>query len=224
MIKKDKDSLPDDYEKLQREIIREKVNEIFCNHPKNYVAKLEKIGFTYYEDEDDREEIEERNATPKNKRQQDLVEYFEGTKKVSQRIFECYSAEKAAENPNFPLIRRYYKKANQNLKSLLLYGLNKYPSRIDLLDDLSLFHEFENILSILIVYYTQACIKQENLETFSNLAQDFYYATSPDGYDAYYALRELFESKTDKMKIIEFLILEEQKLAKDEQEINRLEE
>ncbi len=212
MGKKDKDSVLDDYEKLKNEIIRDKVNEIFRKHPKDYISKMEELGFEYFEDDDDSEEIEERNAKPANQRQRDLVAYFENKKKLSKNIFENYSEEKAAENPNYPLIRKYYKEANQNLKSLLLYGLENYPGRIDLLFDLSFFHEFENILSTLISYYTRACVDQQNLETFSELAKDFYYSTSPDGYEALYALRELFEPETDKRKIIDFLIAEEEEI------------
>ncbi len=211
MGKKDKDSVLDDYAKLKNEIIRDRVNEIFRNHPKDHIAKMEELGFEYFEDDyDDEEEIEERNARPENQRQRDLVAYFENKKKLSKKIFESYSEEKAAENPNYPLIRKYYKKANKNLKILLLYGLDNYPGRIDLLSDLSFFHEFENILSILITYYTQACVDQANLDTFSELAKDFYYSTNLDGYEAYYALRELFEPDTDKRKIIDFLIAEEE--------------
>ena len=211
MGKKDKDSVLDDYAKLKNEIIRERVNEIFRNHPKDHIAKMEELGFEYFEDDyDDEEEIEERNARPENQRQRDLVAYFENKKKLSKKIFESYSEEKAAENPNYPLIRKYYKEANKNLKFLLLYGLDNYPGRIDLLSDLSFFHEFENILSILITYYTQACVDQADLDTFSELAKDFYCSTNLDGYEAYYALRELFEPDTDKRKIIDFLIAEEE--------------
>jgi len=211
MGKKDKDSVLDDYAKLKNEIIRDRVNEIFRTHPKDHIAKMDELGFEYFEDDyDDEEKIEERNARPENQRQRDLVAYFENKKKLSKKIFESYSEEKAAENPNYPLIRKYYKKANKNLKFLLLYGLDNYPGRIDLLSDLSFFHEFENILSILITYYTQACVDQANLDTFSELAKDFYYSTNLDGYEAYYALRELFEPDTDKRKIIDFLIAEEE--------------
>lgn len=213
MDKKDKDPVFNDYEKLTNEIIRDKVNEIFRNHLKDYIAKMEELGFEYFEEDDDYEEIEERNARPENQRQRVLVAYFENKKKLSKEIFESYSEEKAAENPNYPLIRKYFKEANKNLKTLLLYGLDNYPGRIDLLSDLSFFHEFENILSILITYYTQACVDEENLDTFSELANDFYYSTNPDGYEAYYALRELFEPKTDKRKIIDFLIAEEEDAA-----------
>ena len=210
MGKKDKDSVLDDYAKLKNEIIRDKVNEIFRNHPKDYIAKMDELGFEYFEDDDDYEKIEERNARAENQRQRDLVAYFENKKKLSKEIFESYSEEKAAENPNYPLIRKYFKEANKNLKSLLLYGLDNYPGRIDLLSDLSFFHEFENILSILISYYTQACVDQGNLDTFTELAKDFYYSTNPDDYEAYYALRELFEPETEKRKIIDCLIAEEE--------------
>jgi len=208
MGKKDVDPILNEYKTIKSEIIRDKINEIFRDHPNEYIAKMEELGFEYFEDDDDYEEIEERNAKPENQRQRELVAYFEGRRELSEKIFESYSEEKATKNPNYPLIRTYYKKANKNLKALILYGLDNYPGRIDLLSDLAFFHEFENVLSFLISYYTQACIDQENLETFSVLAKDFYYSTIPDGYDAFLALQGLFESNTDKRKIIDFLIAE----------------
>ena len=209
MGKKDKDSVLANYKKLEIEIKRDKVSEIFRKHPRDYVTKMEEIGFEYFADDENYEEIEERNAKPQNRRQREIVGYFENKNKLSKKIFASYSEEKAAQNPNYPLIRKYYKQANKNLKTLLLYGLDNYPGRIDLLSDLSFFHEFENILATLITYYTQACVEQGNLDTFSELAKDFYYSTSPDGYEAYYALRELFEPESNKRKIIDFLIFEE---------------
>jgi hypothetical protein len=212
--KKGVDSVLGDYEKSRSEIIRDKVNEIFRNQPHDYVAEMEKLGFAYFEDENDDEETEERNAQPENQRQRDLVAYFEGRKPLSEKLFESYSEEKASEQPNYPLIRRYYKTANKHLKSLLLYGLDNYPGRNDLLSDLAFFHEFENCLTLLIVHYTRACIEQENLETFTELAKDFYYSTNPDSYEAYYALRELLEPETEKRKIIDFLIAEDEEAEK----------
>jgi len=210
MSKKLKDSVLDDYEEFKNEMLREQVNQIFRDYPEDYVSKLEELGFQYFEDDIDHEEIEERDAKPENRRQRDLVAFFENRKELSEQIFECFSKEKASKNPNYPLIRKYFKKANKNLKALILYGLDNYPGRIDILSDLAFFHEFENVLSMLITYYTQACMEQQNLNTFSELAQDFYYATSPDGYDAYIALKELFEPESDKRKIIDFLIREEE--------------
>lgn len=213
MGKKDKDDTLDDYKKIKDEIIIDKVNEIFRYRSDNYIAALEEIGFEYHEDDDD-EEIEERKAKPKNKNQRKLVTYFEGEEDASEMIFATFLTERYAKRPNLPLVRKYFKKANQKLKALLIYGLDHYPGRIDLLSDLTYFHEFENILTTLISYYTRACVNQVNLETFTELAQDFYYATNPDGYEALYALRELFEPHTEKRKIIDFLISEAEEAEK----------
>jgi len=153
MGKKDKDDTLDDYNRLKDEIIIDKVNDIFRSRSDNYIAALEEIGFEYHEEDDD-EEIEERKAKPKNKNQRKLVTYFEGAEDASEMIFATFLTERYAKRPNLPLIRKYFKKANQKLKALLIYGLDNYPGRIDLLSDLTYFHEFENILTTLITYYT----------------------------------------------------------------------
>ncbi|MCF8084367.1 MAG: hypothetical protein K9M96_14850 [Deltaproteobacteria bacterium] len=209
MGKKKRDPVLDEYEKLEYEMVRDKVDEIFRNHPEDYISELEKIGFQYVDDEGDYEEMEEQEAKPENPRQRDLVAFFEDRKELSEEVFERFTEEKVSENPNYPLIRKYFKRANRPLKALLLYGLENYPGRIDILSDMAYFHEFENVLHILIAHYTRACVEQQDLNTFSKLARDFYYATSPDGYEAYYALKELFEPESDKAKIIDFLIAEE---------------
>jgi hypothetical protein len=197
----------DDSKKLNHEIIVDKVNEIFRSKPDKYIAALEEIGFEYY-GEDDEEAMEEKKAKPENKNQRALATYFEGKEGPSERIFEIFLTERYAKRPNIRLIRKYFKKANQKLKTLLLYGLDHYPGRIDLLSDLAYFHEFENILTTLITYYTRACLNQANMETFTELARDFYYATNPDGYEAFHALRDLLELHTEKRKIIDLLISE----------------
>jgi len=112
------------------------------------------------------------------------------------------------------MFRKYFKKTNQKLKALLLYGLDHNATQIDLLSDLAYFHEFENMLSELIVYYTRACEKEMDLEKFTELAQDFYYATNPDSFEALFALQEMFKPHTEKRKIIDFLIAEEEQAAK----------
>ena len=162
------------------------------------------------DEDDDYEETEETNARPENQNQKDLVAYIEGDTELTDRILQIFFKERDAENPNLPLFRKYFKSANQNLKTLILYGLDHYPGRFDLLSDLDYFHQFENILSTLITYYTRACVAQEDLETFSELARDFYYATKPDGYEALYALRDLFEAGTDKRKVVDFLIADQE--------------
>jgi hypothetical protein len=67
---------------------------------------LEELGFSYVDDGDDSEELEERNAKPENQSQRDLVDFFENKRKLTKEIFESYSKEKAADNPNYPLIRK----------------------------------------------------------------------------------------------------------------------
>lgn len=126
-----KKNILDDYEKLKDEIIIEKVDEIFRTQPDNYIAALEEIGFVYHEEEDE-EEIEERKAKPKNKNQRKLVAYFEGEEDPSESILAAFLTERDAKRPNLPLIRKYFKKANQKLKALLIYGLDHYPGRVDL--------------------------------------------------------------------------------------------
>jgi len=210
MAEKSKKNNTQEYNKIKTEKVFDAVNTVFRDRPKDYIAKLEEIGFEYHEEEDT-EALEESAAEPLNNNQRELVLYFEGRKKLSKKLFEMFLAEKDAEEPNYPLFRKYFKQANQRLKALLLYGLDRYPGRFDLLDDLSFFHEYENMLSTLITYYTRACVLQENPETFTRLAMDFYYCTDPDGYDALQALRDVFPPETDKGKIIAFLIDEEKR-------------
>ena len=108
-----------------------------------------------------------------------------------------------------PLFRKCFREANQNLQALILWGLEHYPDRIDFLQDLGFFHEFGNILSTVNEYYTRACESQETMETFTDLAQEFYYTTQPDGYDAYHALKDVFPVGSAKRALVDFLIAEE---------------
>lgn len=204
MARKEKDPL-EEYLKLKNEMIRDKVEDIFRTQTGNWKEALEEIGFKYYEEVDE-EEIEERKARPQNKAQRDLVAYFEGQKEVSDDLLTTLITKRYKKRPNLPLIRKYFKSANQRLKALIIWGLDQYPASIELLYDLTYFHEFENVLRPLIHYYTSACVNQANLEMFTHLAQDFYYATAAADYEALLALRDLFEPGTEKRKIIDFLI------------------
>lgn len=207
MARKEKHRL-EEYLRLKNKIMRDQVEDIFRTQSGNWQEALEEIGFKYIE-EDDEEEIEERKARPRNKAQRDLVAYFEGQKEISEYLLTTLITERYRKRPNLPLIRKYFKSANQRLKALIIWGLDRYPASIELLYDLTFYHEFENVLRLLIHYYTTACVKQVNLEMFTQLAQDFYYATAADDYEALPALRELFEPGTEKRKIIDFLIAQE---------------
>ena len=123
MSKKKKDPVIEEYEKLQNEIMFDKVDEIFRTRPADYISALEEIGFKYYED-DDYEETEEANARPENQNQKDLLAYLEGDTELTDRILRIFFKERDAENPNLPLFRKYFKSANQNLKILILFGLD----------------------------------------------------------------------------------------------------
>ena len=108
---------------------------------------------------------------------------------------------------------------DNHLLSLILYGLNKYPVNVELLSDLSFFHEYRPILNIVINHYTVACKEQSNLEVFSELVMNFYYATIPDGYDALYAMKERYPVGSDKRKVVDFLNeIENTALDKDDVE------
>ena len=204
--KKDKNLL-DEYRKIKSEMLFDKVNEVFRKNPDNYIQKLEEIGFEYHEEED-YEKIEEDKATPQNDRQEYLVAYFDGKHELSEKTLHAYLEERESEHPNYPLIRKYFKTANQRLKDLLLFGLDQDPINIDLLNDLSFFHEFRNIFEELVNRFISACRQEKNLLNFSEIVQDFYYATEPDSYDALSKLKELFPPDTEKGGNIEFITVE----------------
>ena len=200
----------DDFEEWKRESLINQVDEVFRDDPDDYAAGLGRLGFQYFDDDEDFEKEEEREAEPQNRRQRILVDYFEGQRKWSGDLLNAFIEEKDSEETNYALIRRYFRQGNRCLKSLLLHGLEHRPDRVvDLLSDLSFFHEFENILSELIEKYTEACVKQADLDVFAELAKDFHDATILDGYEAFPALRELFEPESGKRKIVEFLMAEE---------------
>ena len=209
--KKDKDYL-DEYQRIKSEMLFDQVDEILEKHPDNYIEKLEELGFAYHEEED-YETIEEDKAIPQNDRQKYLLSYFDGEHELSEITLQAFLEERESEHPNYALIRKYFKKANPRLRALLLYGLDQDPTDIDLLRDLSFFHEFQNILEDLIKRFVCACQEERNLLNFSEIIQEFYSATFPDGYDAMSKLRSLFPLDTEKGGNIEFVFAE---LLKDE--------
>ena len=166
---------------IENGVIRDEVTRIFKEYPDEYISKLEKIGFEYHDDEYDKEEQEEAVAKPLNENQKYLVAFFNGRTPLSNETLAIFLEERRSPNPNLPLIRKYFKDTNKHLLSLILHGLHKYPVNVELLSDLAFFHEYQNVLKILIDHYTVACKEQGNLEVFSELVMDFYYATIPDG-------------------------------------------
>jgi hypothetical protein len=52
--------------------------------------------------------------------------------------------------------------------------------------------------------FLSACRQEKNLLNFSEIVQDFYYASEPDSYDALSKLKELFPPDTEKGKNIPY--------------------
>jgi hypothetical protein len=182
-----------------------KVNQIMKNHPRDYRQRLEEVGFVWQDDDHERrfeeETIEERAAIAETEKQRQLVRFLESGGPVTPPIVEAYLAERFTETANLPLIRKYFKQANVNLKAILLSGLAANPTDLDLLDDLSYFSEFDNMLGELIHSYTAACIMETDMDRFSMLAQEFYMNTLASGFDALHELTTIFQSGTKRAMV-----------------------
>ena len=205
-----KHGFPEDYEELRREIVRDKVQEVFEEDSLNYREGLEEIGFTWFDDEYPSEEDEEAAAVPFNETQELLVAYFDGCTELSDVVLDALRSERRSESPNYPLIRKYFRGGNPRLKNLLLYALEKELTSIEFLADLSLFHEFNDILTELIAHFTKACQDgEQDPRKFSELALEFHCSVKEDGYDALLALgQNIFDHDSDKRKIVDFLAAE----------------
>jgi len=70
---------------LDDEITGDEIKRIFKNHPHDYIAKLEEIGFIYHDDDIDEEELEEAKARPLNTNQEYLVSFFNGDIALSEK-------------------------------------------------------------------------------------------------------------------------------------------
>jgi len=173
------------------------VADIFKNDPQDYRQRLEEVGFVWQDDETDllfeEEANEESQAVPETENQRNLVRFLERGGPVTRQVIEAYLQERYTQTPNLPLIRKYFKQANVNLKAILLAGLSTNPTDLDLLDDLSYFSEFDSMLGELIHFYKDACIRETDMERFSLLAQDFHMNTYDQGFDALYELHTIFQ-------------------------------
>jgi hypothetical protein len=203
-----KDTFSEEFACLRDEMIRDKARKAVAENAGNVREALEESGFTWFGDENPSEEDEEKAAVPENVRQRFLVSYFEGKAQLSGNVISPFLSEHKAEVPNFPLIRRYFRAANQPLKKFILSGLENDSTNLDLLNDLIFFHEFERNLLQLITHLTKACRLEDDLPRFSEIAREFYYGTLTDGYHALAALLEIFYKDSDKQEIIDYLIFE----------------
>ena len=193
----------DDFEKEKRKLVFQEVARVIKAHPRNYAEKLAELGFRWVDDEIDEEEVEERAATIRSDNERYLVGYFEGEVELSGQILDTYLAEKNSDSLNYPLFRRYFKKGNDRLKELLMYGLDKHPTEIGLLSDLAYYHEFRNVLGELIEAYLTACGRENDPERLIQLVMSFYLDTEPDGFDALLELEQVCSPGSWKWKVIQ---------------------
>ena len=213
-MKKKEKNIVDEIIKIKNELVAERINEIFRTEPEHYRRELAMLGFEWLDDDYPDEVEEENNAAPENKDQELLVAYFNGEVELSDELMEVFLKEKLSNRPNYALLRRYFRQGNGNLKILIYHGLEIDPTDDGFLNDLSLIHEFHPMLGELIERYTEACKIQEDLDSFSELAQDFFYNTTLDGYEAYHALKEIYGSDTPKGKVIDSLVYMEEALSR----------
>jgi len=211
---KKKKNIIDEIIKIKNELVTERINEIFRKRPEHYRTELAMLGFEWLDDDCPDEVEEENNAAPENKDQELLVAYFNGEVELSDELVEVFLKEKLSNRPNYALLRRYFRQGNGNLKTLIYHGLEIDPTDDGFLNDLSLIHEFHPMLGELIERYTEACRIQEDLDSFSELAQDFFYNTTLDGYEAYHSLKEIYGSDTPKGKVIDSLVYMEEALSR----------
>jgi hypothetical protein len=213
MKKKEKDIIGEII-RIKNELVTERINEIFRARPEHYQTELVVLGFEWFDNDYPDEVEEEINATPENKNQELLVAFFNGEVEFSDELVKIFLEEKLSSRPNYALLRRYFRQGNKNLKTLVCRGLEMDPTDDGFLNDLSIIHEFHPMLGELIERYTEACRIQEDLDSFSELAQDFFYNTSLDGYEAYHALKEIYDSDTPKGEIIDSLVYMEEALSR----------
>ncbi len=191
----------------------EAVVDLFRRAPDNLIEEIEKLRFTYVVDNDeDAEEInEELTARPETDFQMALVSYLDGVDAPSESLLKLWREETRREDSPFPLWRRYFRSGNSQLKKLVLFGLDRYPTTHDLLENLYVLHSFLPIPKELLVRYTLACDLEDDPQRFRELAQDFDGGTASFGYDALHALRTRYADNEVKKKVIDGLFLEREK-------------
>jgi hypothetical protein len=188
----------------------EAVSHLFRRRPHNLIEKIEKLGFAYrVDDSEDAEDIaEERAALPKTTAQTGLVFYLDGAETPTESLLTLWREETQRDNTPYPLWRRYFRAVNAQLKKLILFGLDRYPTDRDLLDSLAFLHSFLPMPKELLTRYTLACDRESDPQKFRELAQDFDASASSFGYDALQALQAHYADCAVKKSVIDGLLVE----------------
>jgi hypothetical protein len=195
---------------------RERVKGVaaaFRHGSHNLIDEIEKLGFSYIvADHEVAEEVaEEGAARPETGFELELVSFFDGDDEASEHLLELWCEETRREESQLPLWRRYFRAGNAQLKKLILFGLDQYPTNHDLLDNLSILNSFLPMPKELLRRFTLACDLEDNQERFRELAQDFDAGVVSFGYDALHAMLARYADNDEKKNIIAGLLFERDK-------------
>jgi hypothetical protein len=109
------------------------VSEIIKKYPRDYRERLEEVGFEWQDDEYDlllRGRGPGRAGGGAGNGQPAAAGPLSGYRRPRHpAVFDAYLEERYSETSNLPLIRKYFKQANPNLKAILLKGLAGQPHR-----------------------------------------------------------------------------------------------
>lgn len=187
-------------------LLKEKYNntrEVLKNTPRNQqYSKLIELDFEYIEEGDDAEKYEEDNAQPMNTRQKVISEYFECKSRLSLKIIQNFIEEIEDDDPNYPLLRKYFKQGGNHILELLKKSLVEYPSRQSILNAFAFLSRYHNVFVELVAAYTTACRVEENILVFKELVEHFYINVTEHDYDVFAALKVLCKDDQNKLKVI----------------------
>ena len=188
-----------DPKRFHDQLVMERVSKTLKESTDFHPDTLTPLGFNFIDDDSETKEIEEeRKALPQNTIEKDLINYLEGQSQPSQEQIDHLTAIKTHKEPNYPLIRKYFKQGNEQLLKLLLYALEKQPTNTELLKDLHYFHQHRNIHFEIVRCYLRACKEEKDLAIFEDLAEDFIHATKGTNFDALHQLKYAFPNDTEK--------------------------
>ena len=166
-------------------------------------AKLLEMGFEYVEEDDDTEKIEENNAIPENKRQKIIEKYFKAQSELYPDIIQKFIEEIESAEPNYPLLRKHFKRGGSHIIKLLQESLILYPCRKSLLNALAYFSLYNSsAFSEMIKSYNIACKAAKDQVLFKELVKSFYINTSAHDYNAFLSLKELYKNDNQKLDLL----------------------
>lgn len=190
------------------------VSDLMRENRPDFRERMEDLGYEWVDDgTDEVERQEEEGACPQSDGEKRLVDYFESEMEPDDPILQLLFDEYQRDDTNFPLFRKYFKKGNLRLKNLILYGLRKKPNDHSLLMALSYFNEFHPDVQELCDCFIKACVAENELKAFEEIARSFWTHTESFHYEALPELCGLFAEESAKGKIVRQLVVERDRVA-----------